>query len=147
MLAAVDQHRAEVDREAARRRRPSSRRAVAPAAERPAQVAAEQAERRDRVPGPPGGLDDGPGLGVGSHDHAVGGQQARASPQASPLRTVTATVAGGTGAGLAATTSSSVDDDRHDAAEQRLGRLAGGPGRAGVRGDVADLAQQVDELS
>ena len=66
---------------------------VAGAAERAAQVAAEEAERRDRLAGPPGGGDDGAGLGVGAHHHAVARQRARLAPgltlrdrQPTPLR-------------------------------------------------------------
>ena len=74
---------AKVDREAHRRRAPQPGLVALPA-DRAAQIAAQEPERRYRLAGAPGRFDDGSGFGVGMHEHAVGGQRP-GSPQAAFL--------------------------------------------------------------
>ena len=84
--AAVDQHLAQVDREAQRLRRPQPATDARPT-QRPAQVAAQQAEHGERHAVAPGRLQHPPGLGVGRHHHAVVGQRHAAPPRTpSPSR-------------------------------------------------------------
>ena len=77
---AVDEHLADVDRER-HGLRALQPRLVAAAAERAAQVAAEEAERRERPVLAPRLGEDGTGLGVGPDDDAVVGQRARRAPR------------------------------------------------------------------
>src|SRR5918994_5194464 len=79
VLAAVYQHRAQVDRHPHRltARLPAD---VAPPAQRATKVTTGQAERWRPLPRLPGRLDHPAGLGVAVHDDAVVGQRARLAP-------------------------------------------------------------------
>src|SRR5918994_2752690 len=106
VLAAVDQHRAQVDRHPHRltARLPAD---VARPAQRATKVATGQAERWRPLPRLPGRLDHPAGLGVAVHDDPVVGQRARLAPRlALPDGQGASTWA----CSAAPTTSSSVDE-------------------------------------
>ena len=129
--AAVDQDRAQVHVQPGRDVRAEAGLVASPA-EGAAEITAEEPERRDLLPCPPGGGDHGPGLGVGAHDHPVLRQRSRAPPVPALLDGhVTLTPE------EAATTPRST----RRMAARAVSRVVG------VRSDLGDLTQQVQQLA
>ena len=132
METPVEEHLPEVDREAHGVGRAQAV-LVADAAEGPAQVAAQQAEGRHGLTGAAGLLDHRPRLGVGTDDDPTLGQRTGFAPRRA-LRDRHAALRPDDGGG------------GDDASEETVGGVAGGLGGAGLRGDVAQLPEKVDEL-
>ena len=141
-------------------------RLVATAAERAAQIASDEPEDGDGLPGRPGLGDHGPSLGVGADHHPGGGQPTRRghAPWLALADGRSATASGSVQAGVGPWRPASIGSDGPSALvrilprtpptrrpprprNRRLGRLPGRPAPVAVVGrHVTELAQKVDQL-